>query len=106
MRAVERVLPYGGLLVIGRDTRDLAELRRIALRALVLGFAPALLMALGGGALLGYRALVRVGDMHRAVEGIMAGGLDGRLPERGTGDDLDLLAGSVNRMLERIERLV
>lgn len=104
--AVARVLPHGGLLVIGRDTRDLGELRRIALRALMLGFAPALLMALGGGALLGYRALVRVGDMHRAVEGIMAGGLGGRLPEGGTGDDLDLLAGSVNRMLERIERLV
>ncbi len=104
--AVARVLPSGGLLVIGRDTRDLAELRLIALRALTLGFAPALLMSLGGGALLGYRALVRVGDMHRAVEGIMAGDLDGRLPEGGTGDDLDLLAGSVNRMLDRIERLV
>ena len=106
IRAVARVLPYGGLLVIGRDTRDLAELRRIAFRALTLGFAPALLMALGGGAVLGYRALVRVGDMHRAVEGIMTGGLGGRLPERGTGDDLDLLAGSVNRMLDQIERLV
>ncbi len=106
IRAVAAPLAGGGLLVIGRDLRDVDELRRIALRALLLGSAPALLVSLGGGALLGYRALVRVGDMHRAVEAIMAGGLDRRMPLGGTGDDLDLLAGSVNRMLDRIERLV
>ncbi len=106
VRAVARRLPGGGRLVIGRELRDLLEVRRIALRALALGFAPALLISLGGGALLGYRALLRAGDMHRTLGAIMAGGLHRRLPHGGTGDDLDLLAGSVNAMLDRIEKLV
>lgn len=110
IRAIARRLapPLGAgqMLVIGRDMRELGEVRRIVLRAVVLGFLPALLLALAGGAVLGHRALLRVGDMHRAVETIMAGRLDRRLPAGGTGDDLDLLAGSVNRMLDRIERLL
>ena len=106
IRAAAATLPDGTRLLIGRDMRQLADLRRIVLQALAASFAPALLLSLAGGAILGYRALVRVGDMHRAIERIVGGGLHERLPVAGTDDDLDRLAGSVNSMLERIERLV
>ncbi len=106
IRAVAVRLPAGGTLLIGRDMRELASLRAIVLRALALGFVPALGLSLAGGALIGYRALLRVRDMHRAIARIMAGGLHERLPTGDGVDDLDLLARSVNRMLERLELLV
>ncbi len=106
IRAAAASLPDGTRLLIGRDMRQLGELRRIILQALAASFAPALLLSLAGGAWLGYRALIRVGDMHRAIDRIVGGGLHERLPLAGSNDDLDRLAGSVNGMLERIERLV
>ena len=105
IRAAARALG-GGLLLIGRDDGELVDLRRITERALLLSFLPGLALSLAGGALLGHRALLRVGDMHRTVERIVAGGLHERLPTRNVDDDLERLAGSVNRMLDRIERLL
>ncbi len=96
----------GGVLLIGRDDSELVDLRRITRRSLLLSFLPGLLLSLAGGAWLGHRALVRVGDMHRTIERIMAGGLHERLPARNADDDIERLAGSVNRMLDRIERLL
>ena len=106
VRAVAVQLPTGGTLLIGRDMRELASLRSIVLRALALGFVPALALSLAGGALIGYRALLRVRDMHRAIAHIMAGRLHERLPSGAGVDDLDLLAGAVNRMLDRLELVV
>ncbi len=106
VRAVAVRLPSGGSLLIGRDMRELASLRSIVLRGLALGFVPALALSLVGGALIGYRGLLRIREMHRAIARIMAGGLHERLPSGGGRDDLDLLAGSVNRMLDRLELLV
>ena len=106
IRAVAVRLPAGGTLLIGRDMRELASLRSIVLRALALGFVPAFALSLAGGALIGYRALLRVRDMHRAIAHIMAGRLHERLPSGIGVDDLDLLARSVNRMLDRLELLV
>ena len=106
IRAAARVLAARQMLLIGRDDRELVDLRRITQRGLLLSFLPGLALSLAGGAWLGHRALVRVGDMHRAVERIVAGGLHERLPTRDADDDLVRLAGSVNRMLDRIERLL
>ncbi len=106
IRAAARFLPDGEFLLIGRDLQELVDLRRIMRRALILSFLPGLALSLAGGAWLGHRALQRVGDMHRAIERIVAGGLHERLPIRHADDDLERLAGSVNRMLDRIERLL
>ena len=104
--AASATLPDGDRLLIGRDLGELAELRQIMRRALLFSFLPGLALSLAGGAWLGHRALIRVGDLHRAIERIVVGPLHERLPSGGTGDDLDRLVGSVNRMLDRIERLV
>lgn len=44
--------------------------------------------------------------MHRTAERILFGALSERLPVRGTDDDFDRLARSVNRMLDEIGRLL
>ena len=106
VRAVARRLPGGAVLVIARDIAVLAELRAPVLNALELGLIPAFLLSLGAGALLSRRALARVKVMHETIERIMQGDLHERLPTRATRDDLDRLAVSVNRMLDRIERLL
>ena len=106
IRAAARTLPGGLRLMIGRDLRELVDLRRIMRRALLLSFLPGLALSLAGGAWLGHRALLRVGHMHRTIERIVAGGLHERLPSSEADDDLERLAGSVNRMLDRIEHLL
>jgi signal transduction histidine kinase len=106
VRAVERRLPDGSLLVIGRSSEELERLRSEVARALKLGLLPAVLLSLATGVILSWRASTRVKEVNEAVERIMGGQLRERLPVHGTADDFDRLAGSVNRMLDEIERLL
>jgi signal transduction histidine kinase len=106
VEAVGRRLPNGGALVLGRDLDSVAELRAVVLRALGMGVAPALILSLVAGAYVSRRARERVAAVQRAAERIMQGDLRERLPARGSGDDFDRLAGSVNLMLDEIGRLL
>ena len=106
VRAQAMRLPDGDILVLARGVRDLEELRRIMRRSLMLCALPSILLAVLGGVWLSQRALRRVSIMHRAIERIMHGDLQERLPSGGGTDDLDRLAGSVNTMLGRLEHLL
>ena len=48
----------------------------------------------------------RIAEIDGAARAIMAGALDRRVGLRGTGDEFDQLAGTLNAMLDRIETLV
>ena len=104
--AVARPLRDGRLLVVGRSLEDLAKLRHVVLRALVLGLLPGLVLALCEGIFASARTLSRVRSVNRSIARIMQGNLRARLDSRGTGDALDQLAAGVNLMLDEIERLV
>ncbi len=104
--AVARLLPGGERLITGRSADELAALRTLVLRALLVGLIPGLLLALLGGALLGRRSLARIRALNQAIARIMQGHMEERLPARGRRDALDGLAASVNRMLQEIERLI
>jgi signal transduction histidine kinase len=106
VRAAARRLPDGRLFVAARNIDELVTLHAIVLRALALGVIPAVLLALAAGFTLSARALHRVKVLHQTIERIMRGALAERLPMRGTGDDFDQLAASVNRMLDEIGRLL
>ena len=106
LRAQAELLPDGDILVLARSTREVEELQRIVWHALALCAIPSILLAVLGGVWLSHRAMLRVGVMHRAIERIMHGDLHERLPAGRGGGDLDRLAGSVNRMLDRLEHLV
>jgi signal transduction histidine kinase len=106
VRAAAARLPDGEILFIARDVAELEQLQSIVRRALLLGVIPALLLALGAGALLSWRELRRVRMVHRAVARILLGHLKERLPARNAADDFDRLAMAVNRMLDEIERLL
>jgi hypothetical protein len=106
IRAVGLRTLGGNVLIIGRNAESLQLLRDTVLRALGLGVIPAMILALIAGAFVSWRAQKRVKAVHRATERIMRGDLHERLPTRGTNDDFDRLANSVNRMLDEIGRLL
>ena len=66
-------------------------------------FPLGLLLAGGGGWVLARRALGPVDRMTQAVNRISSEHLQERLPETGTGDELDRLAKTLNAMLTRLE---
>ncbi len=96
----------GRVLVIGRGLRDLQQIRSITLDAIETALFPALLFSLLAGVWLSRRNLARVGRMQLAIDRIMQGGLQARLPVGRGNDEMARLAGSVNRMLERLEQLL
>ena len=106
VRAEALPVAGGRVLVIGRSLRDLQQIRSITLDAIETALIPALLFSLLAGAWLSRRNLVRVGRMQLAIDRIMEGGLHARLPVGRGGDEMARLAGSVNRMLERLEHLL
>ncbi len=106
VRGVAERLPDGRLLALGYDIDELDEVQDVILRALGLGMAPAVLLSLAGGTLLARRGQRRIAAVHEAVERIMQGHLQERLPTRGAADELDKVAAAVTGMLDRIEQLV
>lgn len=94
------------VLVVGRDIEDMRQFATIIRNTLVTGTLIALVLGIGGGLLTSRNFLRRVDAITDASRSIMQGDLSGRMPVQGTGDELDRLAESLNRMLEQIERLM
>jgi len=99
-------LPGGYRLLVGRDMQELEAMRATVGRTLFWGLGITVLMALAGGALMGRSMSNRIGEINRSVRRIMAGDLSQRLPGNDSGDEFDRLTGNLNRMLDRIERLM
>jgi heavy metal sensor kinase len=64
----------------------------------------AVALAIGGGYVLMKRALRPVDEITRAAESITSRNLSERLPIPGTGDEIERLSATLNRMIERLER--
>jgi signal transduction histidine kinase len=104
--AASRTLADGSVLIVGRDIDEQREYVDHVRRILLGGVVAVALLGLGGGLLVSRHVLRRIDAMTAASRAIMAGDLAGRIPRRGTGDELDRLADSLNAMLARIERLM
>ncbi|WP_198351301.1 sensor histidine kinase [Flavisphingomonas formosensis] len=103
---VERALSDGARLIVGRDVEMLADRERLfAQGALWLGGAAILLTIIGGFAM--SRAVgMRLDAINRTARRVMEGDLHERIAIRGSGDDFDDLAITLNGMLARIEDLM
>lgn len=99
-------LPHGELLLVGRDVAARAAFDRTLGRALLWALAAILALALATGWLLSRLVRGRIAEVDGAARAIMAGRLDRRIGLRGTGDEFDRLADTLNAMLDRIEMLV
>jgi signal transduction histidine kinase len=96
----------GELMVLARSTSVIDRVSSIIRRALLWALSLTLIPGLIGGVWLARRPLRRVRAIEAAVQPVMHGNLHKRLPVSQRGDELDLLAGIVNTMLDEIERLM
>jgi signal transduction histidine kinase len=100
-------LARGITVQIGRSSRVRDELlSHFRSRALQVGLVVAII-AVAGGALVGYVALSPVRALEATTNAILdTGRFDTRVVTRGTRDPLDRLGTSINAMLARLEQLV
>lgn len=101
-RMVGRRLADGRILVIGRNVDSLQDLEDVGMRALEMGVAPALVITLLGGLIIGQRAQRQVQVIHEAAERIAQGKFAERLPILKADSNLDRLASNVNLMLDGV----
>ena len=90
----------------GSDLHNAREARRRILRTLVWVFEGALVLAILGGVIVSRGFLSRTDEIVRTCRAIMTGNLASRIPLRGTEDELDRLAETINAMLDRIAALM
>lgn len=98
--------PDGSYLLVGLAATNLQELRDAIGYAFLWIVVGTLALALLGGSALSFGVLSRVESISRASRAIIAGNLGQRIALRGTGDEFDHLATSLNAMLDRIETLM
>ncbi len=97
----------GGLeLSVGRSLSSIYDVEDLVLEAFAWATAATLVLGLAGGLLVSSRFLARVDSMASAAEAIIDGNLKRRLPVFRHDDDLDFLALTLNRMLDRINELM
>lgn len=96
----------GARLVVARDVEDQRRLLAAVQRGIGVAGLALLLIGLAGSYFIARHALNRIEAMRTASRSIMAGNLAGRIPEHGSDDELDRLAGQLNDMLARIEQLL
>jgi signal transduction histidine kinase len=105
-RSVLHRLPDGNFVVVSRNIEELQRFRHELLEATLAALALMMVLGVAGGVMIGIGSLRRLDKVIRAIEGITRGDLAGRLPSRGTNDDIDRLVRVVNSMLDQIERLM
>lgn len=99
-------LRNGDLLLLARSAGLIDRIHDLILGAVLWGLSLTIVPGIIGGVLLSLRPLRRIRRLQQASDSIVAGNLDRRLPITGSGDELDMLARIVNRMLGDIERLL
>jgi signal transduction histidine kinase len=108
IRVLTEPTPDGGRLALGEDLGRTRELKALFLRSFILASGAALMVALG--AALGYvsRVLRRIEQIARTADAVSGQDMGVRAPVRSpaSADDIDQLALSVNRMLDRIAGLI
>lgn len=95
-------LPAGHFLLVGRDLAPVRDLESRLIGAAGWVGGAALLLALGGGLVIGRSVVRRAAQMERALAEVEQGRLDTRLMARPGGDEFDRLARRVNATLDRL----
>ncbi|MEO0699410.1 MAG: molybdopterin-dependent oxidoreductase, partial [Pseudomonadota bacterium] len=99
-------LAGGERLLVGRDADARRLLEQVMLSAGAVALGAALVLGLLAGWLLSRFVLSRIGEIQRTAGEIVEGDLARRVPMRGSGDEFDRMAGTLNAMLDRNEALV
>ena len=93
-------------LFVGLSTAQLHDMQQTVVRAFLWGLTLAILLAFAGGAMMSVSVLRRIEAVSQTSRDIVGGDLKRRIPGRGSGDEFDHLAESLNAMLDRIQTLM
>jgi len=107
-RAMARIFALAGgfRLLVGHDIEESVRLRHILAGALLTSLVWLIIIGTIGGLWAARRVLHRVDRINAQAQTIITGGLAGRVPLAGTGDELDRLVQNLNAMLERMQVLM
>ena len=105
-RLLPHRLPNGNVLVVGRDLHDVREMEQLVVRALLMGGVVALLLAVAGAALVRRQLEHRMAAIRHTALEIEAGDLSRRIRVPDADDEFTRLNRDINRMLDRIQRLM
>jgi len=106
LSALVTPLPNGLCLVVGDDWGKIEDFVRLILKTFGWVSVLSLTMAIAAGLFLSSETLKRIEAITRTAEAIIKGDLTRRVPRRAVADDLDRLAATLNRMLDRIQGLM
>ena len=96
----------GARLLVGRDIEDISEVEEVLQSGALAVVAVAIIVGLVGGGLMSFAIGRRIETFSSTARRVMAGDLSQRVPLRGSRDDFDRLAETLNLMLARIEEAV
>jgi signal transduction histidine kinase len=99
-------LPGGYDLVVGRSTARFQRFESIFQYGLACAAGVVLVVAVIGGLAIRRALLAELHGINQTASAIVEGDLSRRLPASGGTSELDMLAQTVNRMLDQIEQLV
>lgn len=91
-------------LQVGMDLKQVQNAMENFYRNVTILIPAALFFCVAGGWLLARRSLSPIREIASTADRISSHNLGERLKERGSGDDLDELVGTINRMLDRLDR--
>lgn len=106
VRILTDALPQGYRLLVGDDDDQSQAVQMTVLQGFAWAFAGVVVLGILGGYGLSHNVHRRLATMTDAAEAIMDGDFARRIPVRGSDDDLDRMAVTVNRMLDRIGALM
>lgn len=96
----------GSFILVAQDASRLVDMQHAIIQAFAWAGALTLLLAIGGGMLLGSNFVRRIDTIGRTSRAIMEGDLSARIPVRGNNDEIDQLVLGLNAMLDRIQQLM
>ncbi len=106
IRVVYALIGPGLVVHLGQAMEDLARVIEAFQRGFAVVMAALFVLAAGIGWFMARRALSGVENVTRTAQRISGGSLAERVPVRGREDEIDRLAVTFNRMLDRIQTLV
>ncbi len=104
--AVSLRLPGGERLLVGRDASARQRFERVLLQSAFSALVAALILSTVTGWMLTRLVFSRMAEISTTARTIVSGDLDQRIPLRGSDDEFDRLAITLNDMLDRIGELV
>jgi signal transduction histidine kinase len=96
----------GSFILVAQDASRLIDMQHAIVRAFTWAGGLTLLLAIGGGVLVGRNFVRRIDTIGRTSRAIMEGDLSARIPVRGNNDEIDQLVIGLNAMLDRIQQLM